>query len=198
MSNVQLAEWILGLVTSREQATTIVGDFTEQAAARGAVWFWSRVLRTAASITWRGVAEDPIHITGVAFTGFVAGLVPVTLFGIVFGIVLIIVGFHPNPIDYGSVGWLIPVYALYWVTSLWIGRKLARWAPDREIAVCLAYALISLAIAFLSSIFLTSILAPSEHLRFSDALWMLFNVAAQTIPLLVGAVWGRNRRLAAH
>ena len=41
MRNAHLAEWILSLFTTRERAAATVGDLTENASARGALWFWS-------------------------------------------------------------------------------------------------------------------------------------------------------------
>ncbi len=69
MHNVNIAEWILALVTTRDRAASTVGDLAEVAATRGVVWFWSGVLRTAASLLWRDVAERPARITGLAFFG---------------------------------------------------------------------------------------------------------------------------------
>ena len=57
MRSAHIAEWILALVTTRDRATSTVGDLTEQAAARDAVWFWLSVLRATASLLWRDVAE---------------------------------------------------------------------------------------------------------------------------------------------
>ena len=69
MHSTHLAEWILGLVTSRDRAASTVGDLVEEASSRGAVWFWSGIVRIAASLLWRGVAENPLRLAGVAFIG---------------------------------------------------------------------------------------------------------------------------------
>jgi hypothetical protein len=58
MHNIYIAEWILALVTSGDRAMSTTGDLLEEAAARGAVWFWSHVLHTAASLLWRDNAEN--------------------------------------------------------------------------------------------------------------------------------------------
>src|ERR1035437_2113127 len=62
MHSVHIAEWILALVTTRDRAASTVGDLTEGAATRGVVWFWCGVLRTAASLLWRDVAEHPARV----------------------------------------------------------------------------------------------------------------------------------------
>lgn len=116
----------------------------------------------------------------------------------VLGVALFLMGFHPNQIDYESMGWIIAVNALYLIISLWIGRKLARWAPDREPAACVAYAIVNWTLVVLCSVLLMPLLVSSEYPRLSDALWILFNVVAQCVPVLIGAVWRRNRRLAAQ
>jgi hypothetical protein len=69
MHSAHIAERILALVTSRDRAASTVGDLTERAAARDAVWFWSSVLRTAASFLWRDVAEHAARLTGLALLG---------------------------------------------------------------------------------------------------------------------------------
>jgi hypothetical protein len=55
MPSLHIAEWILALVTRQDRAMSTTGDLTEEAATRGVVWFWSHVVRTAASLLWRHV-----------------------------------------------------------------------------------------------------------------------------------------------
>ena len=178
MHNTHLAEWILGLVTSRERAASTVGDLTEQAAARGMVWFWSGVLRTAASLLWRDIAENPARVTVLAFIGlavyigidlFVASLSGVAFF------------WAAMPIGWKIGWWVGLVVAPIPVSSLLIGRILARWAPGRELAACVVYATVS-------SIY--------------NLVPLLGNNGALTALLCVlivpaGAAWGRSRRLSA-
>ncbi len=67
MSDVNIAERILALVTTGDRAASIVGDLTEGIAARGTFWFRPGVLRTAASLLWRNVAEERGRFTRLAF-----------------------------------------------------------------------------------------------------------------------------------
>ncbi len=67
MHNV--AEWILALVTSRDRAASTVGDLMEQGPERGVIWFWSGVLRTVASLLWRGLTENSARVAKLAFLG---------------------------------------------------------------------------------------------------------------------------------
>src|SRR5262249_11743985 len=88
MHSIHIAEWILRLVTSQDRAASAVGDLVEQGAARGMVWFWSCVLRTAASLLWRDLADHPVRVAAVALLGLavdvVASLLLVFLSGLMF------------------------------------------------------------------------------------------------------------------
>jgi hypothetical protein len=182
MHSAHIAEWILALVTTRDRAASTVGDLTEWAATRGAVWFWSGVLRTAASLLWHDVAERPARVTGLAFLGLAVyigiDLVFAGLSGVAFFRAAMASG-HPLHLD--SIGWKLWFTAPVLVSSLFIGRMLARWAPGRELAGCVVYAI-------LASIYnLVPMLG--DNGAFSASLCVLI-VAA-------GAAWGRNRRLLA-
>jgi hypothetical protein len=198
MRKVQIAEWILGLVTSRDRAASTVGDLIEQAAARGVLWFWSGALRTAASLLWRGVAENPVRVTAVGLIGLgvdivasllLAGLTGVLFFVIATGAVFGTVGaWSGHQLHPGFAWWTV----LQLVISVWIGRMLARWAPGRELGACVAYGI-------LGSIFsLCAYVIFPGGLGFSTLFWVFLGDVAQRTPVLAGAVWGRHRRLAAH
>jgi hypothetical protein len=80
-----------------------------------------------------------------------------------------------------SIGWKLWFTAPVLVSSLLIGRMLARWAPRRELAACVVYAI-------LASIYnLVPMLGDSGV--FSALLCILIVPA--------GAAWGRYRRLGA-
>jgi hypothetical protein len=180
MHSVHIAEWILALVTTRDRAASTAGDLTERAATRGVVWFWSGVLRTAASLLWLDVAEHPARLTGLAFLCLgvyigidllFAGLSGVALFWVASG----------HPLHSDSIGWKLWFTAPALVSSLLIGRMLARWAPGRELAACVVYAI-------LASIYnLVPMLGDSG--AFSAWLCVLI------VPSV--AAWGRSRRLGA-
>jgi len=179
MHSVNIAEWILALVTTRDRAASTVGDLTEAAATRGVVWFWSGVLRTAASLLWRDVAGQPARLTGLALLGLaiyigmdliLAGLSGVAFFGAA------IASLHLD-----SIGWKLWFTAPMLVSSLLVGRMLAHWAPRRELAACVVYAI-------LASIYnLVPMLG--DNGAFSVLLCILIVPA--------GAAWGRDRRLRA-
>jgi hypothetical protein len=182
MSDVNIAERILALVTTGDRAASIVGDLTEGAAARGAFWFWFGVLRTAASLLWRNVAEEPGRLTRLAFLNLAvyigielvfAGLSGVAFFGAAMA------SLHPLHLD--SIGWKIWFAAPVLVSSLFIGRMLAHWAPRRELAACVVY-MILVSIYNLVPMF-------GDNGALSALLCILIVPA--------GAAWGRARRLRA-
>jgi hypothetical protein len=182
MRSAHVAEWILALVTTRDRAASIAGDLTEQAAARGAVWFWFSVFRTASSFLRRDVAERPVRLTGLALLGIAvyAGI------GLLFAGLDGVVGFiavygSGNHLQLDSIGWKVWFAAPVLVSSLLVGRMLARWAPGRELAACVVYAV------------LVAIYNLVPALGNNGAFTAVFCVLL--VP--VGAAWGRNRRLSA-
>jgi hypothetical protein len=182
MHIANIAERILALVTTRDRAASTVGDLTEGVATRGLVWFWSGVLRTAASLLWRDVAEQPVRVTGLAFLGLVVyigiDLAFAGLSGAAFFRGAMASG---HPLHLGSVGWKLWFTAPVLVSSLLIGRMLAHWAPRRELAAGAVYAI-------LASIYnLVPMLG--DNGAFSALICILIVPA--------GAAWGRDRRLRA-
>jgi hypothetical protein len=182
MRSAHIAEWILALITTPDRAASTAGDLTERAATRDAVWFWFSVFRTAASLLWRGVAEHPARLTGLALFGIALYAGIGLLFALLDGVVGFIAAYTSgNHFEVDSIGWKIWFAAPVLVSSLLIGRILARWAPGRELAACVVYAV------------LVSIYNLVPALGNNGALTAVFCV------LLVpaGAAWGRNRRLGA-
>ncbi len=180
MHNTRVAEWILGLVTSRDRAASTVGDLTEQAADRGMVWFWSGLLRTVTSLLWRDIADNPARVTVLAFIGLAVYIgiefLHACLTGIVGFFAIMVSGPHLHT---DSIGWNIWFALPIPVSSLLIGRILARWAPGRELAACVVFAIVS-------SIYnLVPLLGNNGALA---ALSCILIVAAAT-------AWGRSRRL---
>jgi hypothetical protein len=134
MRNSHIAEWILTLVTSRERAASTVGDLTEQASARGSVWFWSGVLRTAASLLWRGVVENNAPVARLALLGLAIYIGIDMIYAFFSGFVFFLAA--------NSLEWKVWFATRLLVSSVLIGRLLARWAPGRKLAACVAFAVI--------------------------------------------------------
>jgi hypothetical protein len=190
MRNIHIAEWILGLVSNRDRAACAVGDLVEAGAQRGVVWFWSRILRIAASFLWRGVAENPVRIGGVAFLGLAVDVAASLLVAAVLGVVFFVAARNGIQVQSNSVWWTIGLDAPTLFLSLFIGRMLARWAPGRELSACLAYGMLG------SVLSLILMVVSPEGLGFSALFGVFLSDAVQRTPVLAGALWGRHRRLA--
>lgn len=192
MHSTHIAEWILGLVTSRDRAVSTVGDLVEEASSRGMVWFWSGILRISASLLWRGVAENPLRLAGVAFIGLAVDVVASLLAAALSGLVFFFVARSGHQLQGNSVWWTIGLDAPTLLLSLWIGRMLARWAPGRELSACLAYGI-------LGSLFsLVLMFVAPGGLGVSALIGVFLSDLLQRTPVLAGAVWGRHRTLAAR
>jgi hypothetical protein len=140
------------------------------------------VFQTASSFLWRSVAEHPARLTGLALLGIAVHAGIGLLFAGLDGVAGFIAAYRSgNHLEADSLGWKIWFAAPVLVSSLLIGRMLARWAPGRELAACVVYAV------------LVSIYSLVPALGNNGALTAVFCV------LLVpaGAAWGRNRRLGA-
>lgn len=185
MHNISLAEWILALVTSRDRAASTAGDLAEEAATHGAAWFWSGVIRTAASLLWREVADNPARVAGLAILGLGVYVGLGLLFAFLSGIASFVAAYrsgHALPLN--SLAWRIWFLAPALLTPLATGWVLARRAPGREAAACLGYAIAAAACACVSMT-----VSPGS-------IGLLSDVAPQIL-VLAGLAWGRHRRLRA-
>ena len=181
MHGCNLAEWILALVTTGDRAASTVGDLAEGAATRGTIWFWSSVLRTALSLLWHDIAEQPARVTSLAFLGLAVYIAIDLFFAALSGFAFFAAARSGGTPNLNSLGWKLWFTAPVLVSSLVIGRMLARWAPRRELAACVVYAI-------LVSIYnLVPMLG--DNGAFSALLCLLIVPPA--------AAWGRDRRLRA-
>lgn len=177
MHSAPIAERILGLVTSRDHAEAIVGDLTE--AAGGAMRFWSKVLRTAASLLLHQLTDHPARLIALSLLGIAVYVAIDLLFAGLSGLAFFIAAFASgNHVHVDSIGWKIWFALPVLVSSLLIGRILARWAPGRELAACIVYA------ALVSIYNLVPALGDNGVLH---AVFCILLVAA-------GATWGRHLR----
>ncbi len=140
MHNSHIAEWILALVTTRGRAASIIGDLTEGAATRGAIWFWSGVLRTAASLLCREIVERPVRLAGLALAGLAVSVGIELVFAALSGAAFFVAGVTSGATHLDSIGWKLWFTAPVVAGSLAAGRMVARWAPGRELAAYVVYA----------------------------------------------------------
>ena len=182
MHSLNIAEGLLCLVTTRERAASTIGDLTERAATRGRIWFWSGVVRTAASLLCRNLAEQPVRFAGLALLALAVYIGIDLVFAVLSGAAFywnVMPGWRPLHLD--SMGWRIWFNLPALLGSVLVGRMLARWAPGRELAACVAYSI-------LAAIYnLVPILG--DNGAFTALLCILIVPA--------GAMWGRTRRLRA-
>jgi hypothetical protein len=185
MRKAQIAEWILALFTSREQAAATVGDCLEEVPARGALWFWSSVLCTGFSFIWRDISSDPPYITGLVFRAWL-------LLNVIFPLVAMIclgvlgdsLGLIPHPPS-KIVSAATEVFAI--LVQFQAGRWIARRARERAIAACLALGLISIIIPLILNALL--------QWRFHPVLMTGFfwTLPLSVLPVIAGAIWVRRR-----
>ena len=192
MRNAHIAEWILGLVTSRDRAASTVGDLVEESGPRGRVRFWSGILRIAAALLWRDATENPVRITAVALIGLGIDVAASVLFAGLSGLLFFVVARNGQHVDWNSGWWTIVLDTPTLLMSLCIGRMLARLAPGRELSACLAYAMVG-------SLFSVLMMFVSPGgLAFSALLAVFVGDLALRTPVIAGTVWGRHRRLSAR
>lgn len=53
MRSASIAEWMIGRLTSKKRATSVVGDLIELRPQKGLVWFWVSLVRVMLSLCWR-------------------------------------------------------------------------------------------------------------------------------------------------
>lgn len=183
MRKADIAEWILSLTTTRDRAAATAGDLMEEGSTRGNLWFWSSLLKTSAAHIWRAWLDAPLRMAVLAYgailfeIAFLAGSAVVVLAGtqvLQSGTV----GLMAGAVDASTAFALLGIQLH--ICEFLIGRWLARFAPGRELAACVAYSVAS-QICWLVIV------------RPFDGLVPPLLVFTQLIALLVGAVLGRRR-----
>jgi hypothetical protein len=216
MLKAQIAEGILKLFTTPERAASTVGDMVEE--AHGALWFWISVVRTVFSFIWRDISGDPLYMAGLAIRAWL--LSAAIVFGFILALIIpmsIIVGilggvgilndksFDPPSIWITAIGWLVAALFLIAIPYR-VGRWVARRAPGREVAACLAlqivpFLLINLVAVFVQHFWGAAITAwtstlPDQH---TPEIPTLLSWLAGSLPSFVAAMSGAiqvRRRIA--
>jgi hypothetical protein len=212
MRNVHLAEWLLALVVSRENAASVAGDLLEEARTRGTVWFWFSLAGTVCSLLRRDLADNPIRMLRLAALGFVVQLALVVAAIVAFAFVTFAVGIaamavglvspqHSSPpwwLDARSGGPVVVAgtifgYAAVLLSQFQVGRVLAKRSPGHELAPCVAMILIGELVIFGFNILSDGIRSGLYYL----ATYQLSSFLPFNVLLLAGAIRIRNRRTVA-
>jgi hypothetical protein len=197
MDKGKIAEGFISLVMERAQAASVVGDLLETSTSRSTFWFWSNVFRTWTANVWRDGISHPRFVFGVAAYGTLLhvgiGLAVSIFFGI--GIPIITFGLsHPQMFQVMSSLMFVERLIVILGCPFFIGRWIARFSSGKDVAVCVAMA----------------ILTPIAFAVLSVALWFYFVVIQGRppqmftwwsswemwffVPYLLGAVLVPSRR----
>jgi hypothetical protein len=179
MPDIHSVESILALVTNRDQAAAIAGDLAERGETRNAIRCWFAVLRIATSLLWRSIAEAPMRVTRIALLGAAADVAAGFFFAFLSGFIF----FAASSLAKSVVA--VPPL----VTSLVVGRILARRAVDREIAASAIYVLLAPLIG--------TMVDPPQGLSAVAIADLFLLETALRLPAVAGAVLVRRRRLRA-
>lgn len=164
MRSARVAEWILSQVLAPDRAASMIGDWLEDAAARGRFWFWSCVFRTLLSHVWTDFTERPGFMVGLAIRGWLYSLwlLVGTYFGLFVAVCILVplvlfAGFLAHQIHWHpSWPFHLPTQIFgQAIIQLWIamcefqaGRWIAHRAPGRELAAGTLACLIPWAVFF--------------------------------------------------
>lgn len=185
-----IAERILRLVASPEEAASIAGDLRELSVTRGRLWFWFSVARTGSSLLWKDLTSAPLFLAVLGLRGL---LVTVCLGWLIRLIAIRMPLSLARSAEWNNLAvqalliamWLITTSLAQFVT----GRYLATRSRGREAAALVAYIAVS---CLMRAGFLTYFAARSSIVVFS---WgNVMGVIANLAPLLMGAMLTRFRR----
>lgn len=159
----RIAEWVLTLVTAPDRAASAVGDLMEDAVARGRLWFWVHVARTALTLLWRGLTVAPVGMTGyaviawfvymlmVAILSFGGSVLVTLLWGMGYFLThhtglellanLLRVRFDWPPLPTEFADW-VELLVIGIVAPVQVGRFTARCWPGREAAAWVVMSLL--------------------------------------------------------
>src|SRR5688572_6632180 len=144
MGKAEFAESLLLMTTTSEVAGPIAGDLVQEADARGTLWFWSTLFRTASSFAWRAFAESPFRLTRAAVVGSVVQYVNAVILYLTLVVLQMDLAIITNTnLDKGFFPPEFPSHPQAIATSILsslgaaylFGRRLARKFPNRELPV---------------------------------------------------------------
>ena len=208
MRNARIAEWILSLVTSSDRAAAAVGDLMEDVGRRGALRFWASVWHLAMSLLVRDFTANPVRMVGLGALGILFELLLFVVGRLAIGLLLRgraarfvecralrFLSISPpgclRRSRHNLMDWLdtqdlsSPVLEL--LVEFQVGRMLARRSPGREVAPCVATAILGTTIGAVLEIF------SGGRMHFSMLDLTLYQIPF-LVPLFAGAVRVRRGR----
>lgn len=193
MPNLQLAESVLSLVTTREHAGTIAGDFAESAPSH----FWLSIGRVALSLLWKGLAVRPVRMACLAVGASAMPFVFFAPFCIGCYASLIALAICMAELGWDTAWMVIPTFDLLVFSALipaplLAGRWLARRANGYELSACLAVTILAAAVWSSACLILGDSVSLFMH-EVEGVLPTLGCLAAALVSLYSGAIWTRLR-----
>jgi hypothetical protein len=162
----------------------MAGDLTEEARARGAVWFWWAVMLTASRQVGHEMVSDRRSMAKFALRGWLLEIAAAFLFAAMVSLAGTFVG---SASPFWTWVWVVSVVADYQV-----GRWLAQSAPRREMAATISFTMtwlllvVAAAVAHAHGYGLRGM-----HVTFPPVLYPLLKLIA----LFCGAAFARRRYL---
>jgi hypothetical protein len=142
----KIAEGLIALVMERSQASAVVGDLLEAGMGRGRAWFWANVLCTWSAAIWSHVRSEPRFVLGMAVLGSLVcwGLNNVVQFALLFVEMIVGSWFSHRPVHDLAPPLVLEMQALaaVFAGAFYAGQWIVRYSRGREIAVCLATAMV--------------------------------------------------------
>ena len=182
MRDIDRAQRLLGLFTSKDCAEAIAGDLIEERRHRGGLWFWRHVLGTVFAVSRSAVTAAPLRALILVAVGCAlfavpafAGVAAVSLFPQLIGTL---------------VSWIV-LSVFWWGGGLWTGASLVTVAETRGMAACLALALVGEALVIGFGLIGTWQYAVTVR---SVAFYMI--ALLSPAPLLAGGAIARRRAVA--
>jgi hypothetical protein len=179
----RIAEWILSQVLPPDRAASTVGDWMEDAPKRGNIWFWSSVIRTAASRVWSGLTESPASVARLGLLGYARYSLVVVGMAALWNVFLVSHYRHAIyqwPFD-------LAVHLTWFSWTFQTGRWIARRAGNRKVSACAVVVLLGWAALFVQELASWQRGVPASYIN-------LMGVAHDMI-LLAGALWLRRSQL---
>ena len=170
-----MREWLLGLVTTPERASAIVGDAVERPGSSG-------IGQMVVSIVWHDIVAERGRVAWLGFGGLVLEIM-LYVFLVLSSRYMI-----GSPVQGAWLMFYTPLGIV--AIDFGIGGLLALIASGRELAVCMAKTIPALAL--LTALFLRPV-RPNR-----PAVWLLTAVVlsvAVLVPCFFGALFVRRRRV---